>query len=112
MRNKVGHIEANTACAYHCDLFANGLAPHNGIDITHHHGVIDAFNVGDSWLNACCNDNVIKALPLKVGRGDALTQSYIDVELIEHLAVITKRLVKLFLTGHTFSQIELTTNFI
>jgi len=66
--NKVGYIEANTACAYHCDLFANGLASHDGVDVAHDHGVVDTFDIGNSGRNARCNDNVIKALPLKVRR--------------------------------------------
>ena len=73
--------------------------------------MVDAFQFGHTRGNAGSDYNVVKlAIGQHVGV-NARVQMQVNAQLFNHALVIAQGLIKLFLAGHQFGQIELTSDF-
>ena len=110
MRDGVGHIEADAACAHNGDPFADRLIAFQHIDIADRFFMGDALNIGHAGADAGGHNHMLK-IAQHIGFG-AGVQLQLNAQLLNHFAVIAQRLVKLFLARHQLGEVELPANLV
>ena len=105
--NELSHVKANPAGTHHSDFFSDRLVTFDRVDVAHHFLVINTGNIGHTRVNARRDHHMIEPGCSKLCRINALTEFDGHGVLLEHRAVVTQGLVKLFLARHLLGQIEL-----
>ena len=81
------------------------------IQITHHLGVPDAFDLRHARAHACGQHHLFEAGRRQVFGTDALVQLQCDPGQVNLLSKVAQGFMKLFFAGHLFGHVELTTDF-
>ena len=110
MGEELAHIKPDAACANHRNLFANGFAITQDINVVQDLWVCLAGNLRIARQHTGCDDDLVVTLVGQGVRIDRFTQDQLDLFEFQLALVIVHKANELFLARYLFCHVELPAN--